>query len=129
MEPLNRYKTHGILLILLLGAFLSSCYYDNEEELYPFENLNCDTLSVITYANKIQAIANSNCAISGCHTGVNPTGGIKLETYQQMKAIADNGKLGDRVLVQQNMPPSGPLSNCDLEAIQVWINNGAPEQN
>lgn len=115
------------MVILLGGIFLSSCYYDNEEELYPFGNSNCDTLSVITYSNSIQAIANTNCAISGCHTGVNPTGGIKLETYQQLKSIADNGKLGSRTLVEKDMPPSGPLSNCDLEAIQVWINTGAPE--
>ncbi len=127
MERLNKHKTLGIILILLSGTFISSCYYDNEEELYPYGNLNCDTLSVITYTNSIQAIANGSCAISGCHTGVNPTGGITLETYQQMKSIADDGKLGTRVLVQQNMPPSGPLSSCDLEAIQVWINNGAPE--
>jgi hypothetical protein len=127
MELLNKYKSHSILAILLGGIFLSGCYYDNEEELYPFSNLNCDTLSVITYSNTIQAIANSNCAISGCHTGVNPTGGIKLETYQQMKSIADNSKLSSRVLVEKNMPPSGPLSNCDLEAIQIWINSGAPE--
>jgi len=127
MELLNKNKILGIVLILLFGTSISSCYYDNEEELYPYGNLNCDTLTNITYTNSIQAIANTNCAISGCHTGVNPTGGIVLETYQQMKSIADDGKLGNRVLVQQNMPPSGPLSTCDLEAIQVWINNGAPE--
>src|SRR5690606_3485566 len=103
MELLNKYKSHSILAILLGGIFLSGCYYDNEEELYPFSNLNCDTLSVITYSNTIQAIANTNCAISGCHTGVNPTGGIKLETYQQMKSIADNSKLSSRVLVEKNM--------------------------
>jgi len=114
------------LIMIVIGA--QSCYYDNEEELYPFESENCDTLSVITYQNKVEAIIQNNCAISGCHTGVSPTGGLFLDTYAQVKAIAENGDLTDRTIVQQDMPPSSPLSNCEMEAIQQWVNNNSPEQ-
>jgi len=125
----RRNKRVGILLsFILLVVFAQSCYYDNEEELYPFESENCDTLSVITYENKIEGIIQGNCAVSGCHTGVSPTGGLFLDTYQQVKAIADNGNLTDRTIVQQDMPPSSPLSNCEMEAIQKWVNNNSPEQ-
>lgn len=127
MEHLNKYKSLLIVVLILIVASFSGCYYDNEEELYPGTMLNCDTLTNITYTNSIKAITQSNCAISGCHTGVNPTGGLHLDTYIQVKAVADNGKLGDRVLIQRDMPPTGPLNACDMESIQVWINNGAPE--
>lgn len=124
----RRNKRVGVYSIFVLILALSqSCYYDNEEELYPFQGQNCDTLSVITYNNKVESIIQNNCAVSGCHTGTSPTGGLFLDTYQQVKAIADNGALTDRTIVQQDMPPSSPLSNCDLEAIQQWVNNGGPE--
>lgn len=125
----RRNKRVGILMsFILLVVMAQSCYYDNEEELYPFASESCDTLSVITYQNKIEAIIQNNCAISGCHTGVSPTGGLFLDTYAQVKAIADNGNLTDRTIVQQDMPPSSPLSNCEMEAIQKWVNNNSPEQ-
>ena len=126
MEHLNKRIA---ILILLLGvvALAQSCYYDNEEELYPFEAQGCDTLTNVTYNGHIEAIIQNNCAVSGCHTGNSPTGGLFLDTYQQVKAIADNGDLTDRTIVQQDMPPSSPLSNCEMEAIQKWVNNGSPE--
>lgn len=129
MGHLNKSITLWITAILLLGIMIfgQSCYYDNEEELYPFDAAECDTVATITYTNTIAALTNSNCAVSGCHTGVSPTGGLFLETYQQVREIALNGDMSSRVLVSEDMPPSGPLSRCDMEAIQTWINNGAPE--
>ncbi len=118
-------------MVLLATLFLvivmaQSCYYDNEEELYPFD-VDCNLPPAVTYAGQIEAIIQGNCAVPGCHTGNSPTGGLFLDTYQQVKAVADNGKLTNRTIVQETMPPSSPLSNCDQEAIQVWVNNGAPE--
>ena len=127
MERRNR-RVGVAMIFALVMVVAQSCYYDNEEELYPFANESCDTLSVITYSNKIEAIIQNNCAVSGCHTGVSPTGGLFLDTYAQVKAIAENGDLTDRTIVQQDMPPSSPLSNCEMEAIQEWVNNNSPEQ-
>jgi len=129
MVHLNRSRNFWILAILFLGVVMvvQSCYYDNEEELYPFDAAACDTVATITYTNTIQAITNGNCAVSGCHTGVSPTGGLFLDTYLQVREIALNGDMSSRVLVSEDMPPSGPLSRCDMEAIQTWINEGAPE--
>ena len=124
MEHLNRLVIKMSLLFTIVT--LSSCYYDNEEELYPDYLNPCDTLPA-TYTNNVKAIIDANCATSGCHTGVAPTGGLFLDTYQQVSAIALNGDLSNRVIVQKNMPPSGPLSNCDMETLQNWINAGAPE--
>lgn len=114
----------SLVAAMLVGS-MQSCYYDKEIELYGISA--CDTLAAVTYTAAIAPIMVGNCAISGCHTGVNPTGGLLLNTYGQVKAIADDGRLESRVLVQKNMPPTGPLTPCEQEAIQKWINAGAPE--
>ena len=112
------------MTVLFFWATLStSCYYDNEEDLYP-ESFECDT-TAITYDGKIGEIINSNCATSGCHDGVSDA--IELTNYSAVKAIVDNGKLENRVLVLKDMPPSGNLSNCEYQQLELWLSKGAPE--
>ena len=109
-----------ILSICLTILVLQACYYDNEEELYS-DIPACDTTNV-DFGNEIQPIVNTNCAISGCH--VPGTGRIDLTTYSGVIGIVDNGSLEQRVIVQMDMPPSGPLSDCDIKKIETWIANG-----
>lgn len=127
MVHLSRYMAICITGIIVVATVLlnQGCYYDNEEELYPYEF--CDSLDNATYTNNIEQITKTNCAVSGCHTGTSPAGGLFLDTYQQVKTIGEDGRLSTRALVMQNMPPSGPLSACEMEAIQQWINNGTPQ--
>lgn len=127
MEHLNRKIALVITCLLVVTTVLlnQGCYYDNEEELYPYEF--CDSLDNVTYTSHIEQITKTNCAISGCHTGTSPGGGLFLDTYQQVQTIGEDGRMSTRALVMQDMPPSGPLSACEMEAIQQWINNGTPE--
>jgi len=113
----------SILLYLLTSIFAIGCYYDNVEELYP-DGAPCD-LENITYLNDIKPIIDQNCAISGCH--VPGTGRKDLTTYQGLKDIVDDGRLVDRVIVRKDMPPAQPLSRCEMDKIQTWIDAGAPE--
>lgn len=101
------------------------CYYDNEEELYEFYYASnpCDTSSS-TFSGTIFPIIQGNCSISGCHVAGGSGPGL-LENYDQVKSIVDNGKLESRVLVLRNMPPSGPLTDCQISLIERWLNNGA----
>jgi uncharacterized membrane protein len=127
MERLNSMKEpFYLLLIILIAGSLQSCYYDSEEKTYPGSLDGCDTIPP-TFTNTIEAITSTNCAISGCHTGINPSAGIFLDTYAQVKVIADNGKLNQQVVVNKSMPPSGPLTDCERKAIADWIAAGAPE--
>lgn len=114
-------KSFYILIVLSL-AMLNGCYYDNEEELYP-ESFNCNPGDV-TY-DIIKPIIDANCATSGCH--VAGTGRKDLRTYQGMKDIMDDGRLNERVIVKQDMPPSGPLSKCYIAKIEAWIAQGGPQ--
>ena len=116
------FKLYSILLSLVL-ILLTACYYDNVEELYPGGG-PCD-VSNVTYTLDIQPMIDTNCAISGCH--VAGTGRVNLTTYTGLKNIVDDGRLVTRVIVQKDMPPSQPLSKCQMDKIQAWIDQGAPE--
>lgn len=111
--------------ILLLGAVifgLSSCYYDNEEDLYPMDPSDCVTEN-LTYDDQIGVLINLNCANRGCHyTGVQAPA---LTNYDEVKANLE--RIQVRALEERTMPPSGPLSTCDHNQLTQWIADGAPE--
>lgn len=107
------------LIILFISITLSGCYFDNEEELYGIPT--CDTTNV-SFTADIQPIINANCV--SCHTAGGSAPG-DFTTYVGIKSKVDNGSFNNRVLVQKNMPPSGPLSTCEQTKIQKWIDNGA----
>lgn len=108
----------------------SSCYYDNEDDLYPYDpNTSCDTLNIV-YNTDIKPILENNGCVS-CHSTAGPSGGVILDTYEQTKIVADNGRLFGSVNHDDGyspMPQGGnKLSDCDLSKIQAWINDGSPE--
>ncbi len=114
-------------LIMFLGSIfaISGCYYDNKAEMYG--NTVCDTANP-TYTATIQPMINQNCI--GCHGSNNPSGGVSLINYDQVKAVATKGSLewtmnqsGGYVL----MPPGGKLATCKLNQVAKWIRNGAPQ--
>lgn len=126
-----RQTIKGRPVMLLLGGLvmllLNACYYDNEEELYKdyYGDNKCDTAQV-TWTTHIQAIVQGNCALSGCHVAGGSAPGM-LENYNNTMVIVNNGKLADRVLVRKDMPPAGPLTDCQMKQIQAWINAGSPQ--
>lgn len=128
MEPQIIRNTVSIALMAgLLAVVVSGCYYDNEEDLYEnyYENNQCDTTSV-TFADDIMPLVQGNCAISGCHVAGGTGNGI-FENYEGVKEKVDNGSLRQRVLVDRNMPPTEPLTECQLDIIDAWLNAGAPD--
>lgn len=107
------------LTILMFG---SSCYYDNEEELYG--NEPCDTTN-ISYAQMIEPIINSQCATVGCHVANGSANGI-FESYANVKTKVDNGSFANRVIDVRDMPPGGNLNDCQINLFQAWLDAGAP---
>jgi hypothetical protein len=109
--------------LVLFLLFFVSCYYDNEEALYPTLNNSCDTTNV-TYAGTIAPLLSSNC--TGCHGGSLPSGGILLTNFTSVQTVASSGLLmnalnGNGVPV---MPLSGSLSACKISQFQIWVRNG-----
>lgn len=115
-----------IILSIAIISFLSSCYYDNEESLYPHTG-NCDTTNV-TYINTIQPIMQQSC--TGCHGASSPSAGLNLTTYSLVRACAEDGSLYGTMAFQSGyspMPKGGnKVPDCSLNQIQAWINKGYP---
>jgi hypothetical protein len=116
-----------ILIPVVTSIFLASgCYYDKEQELY---GLNCDTTHV-TYSSTLTNIF-SNYGCLGCHVGGNPSGGINLENYTNVKAVANNGKLFGAVNHSPGFVPmpdgAAKMSSCDINKVKAWIDAGTPD--
>ena len=111
-----------IPIALLLLVFNISCYYDNVEELYPNLSLNCDTVNV-SFTPDISEIVYQSCATTNCH--VPGTGRVLLTNYSEIKKTIDNGLFVQRAIIEGDMPPQGPLSQCNKIKITAWINEGA----
>ena len=111
-------------LLILLG--FSSCYYDNEEELYKFVQTGCDT-SNVTYTGSIAPIMQTYC--NSCHSGASPSAGINTSSYAGLQAIALNGSLYGSMSHTGSyspMPKNSPkLSDCNLAKIRIWVNQGS----
>ncbi|MBC8266866.1 MAG: hypothetical protein H8E84_07875 [Flavobacteriales bacterium] len=111
-------KYFSIFLLLF-----SSCYYDNQEELYQYLVDNCDTTS-ITFSNSIMPIIIDEC--SSCHLSGNTLGEVSLNSYSEVMIYVDNGELESDINGTANiMPKAGMMNNCNIMIIEKWINDGA----
>lgn len=114
----------AIAVTIMLFAF-NGCYYDVESELYPSGQV-CDSIA-ISYSADVFPIISSKCL--GCHDASSNSGGITIETYSQLKAQVDNGALNCTINHLSDctaMPQdAAQLPECELKAINVWINEGA----
>lgn len=109
--------------LVIISVLITSCQYDNEEELYP--DVECDTVNV-SYAEDIEPIIDNSCATSGCHVD-GGTGNGSFKNYTRVKAKVDNGSMRQRVVVTQDMPPDPEsLTACQINKIDAWIDAGAP---
>jgi hypothetical protein len=111
--------------ILLLPA---SCYYDNEEALYPSLNTACDTANV-TFSGKIIPMLSNNCL--SCHSNVtagSAGNGIRLENYAdvQSRVTAIAGSINHSGTYSP-MPKNGSkLKACLIAQFEIWVRKGTP---
>jgi hypothetical protein len=111
--------------ILLYGA---SCYYDNEEALYPSVNATCDTANV-TFSGTIVPLLDNNCL--SCHSNAmaaSAGNGIRLEDYAnvQSRAAVISGSINHSG-THSPMPKNGSkLKACLITQFDIWLRNGTP---
>jgi hypothetical protein len=112
---------------LLVAGSLSSCYYDNTEDLLGANA--CDT-SAVSYSADIVPILQGSCYV--CHGTASYSasgGGILVEGYDATAALATSGLLTavvDWEAGASAMPKSAPkLPSCDRALIRNWVNQGA----
>ncbi len=120
-------RTTQFLAVAILVIVMQSCYNDNEEDLYP-QAPACDTLNV-TYSASVWPVIDANCTV--CHSGESPSGNLPLTNYSEISAATENGKLLGAIKHEDGWTPmpkgGGKLPDCDITRIEIWVNNGAPD--
>jgi len=113
----------SIVIIAVFSIFIVSCYYDNEEALYPALSSSCDTTNV-TYSGTIVPILNNNCL--GCHSSAATGGSIVLSSYAQVVAEAPRitGSI-QQLSGYSPMPKNGgKLNSCSITQWKIWVRKG-----
>lgn len=121
------YKNYVWLAGLGLATMLmtSGCYYDKEETLYPPKTGGCDSVNVKYAADVKIILQDAGCV--GCHPSGTGSGGVSLETYEEVKACALSGGLYNEVSTGGMPPPPAPkLPDCTIKRLKGWIDAGAP---
>lgn len=118
------------LTVLVAFCGLAACSNDTEDDLKKEENGDsngdgCQT-EEISYNNGISAVLSENCTLSGCHDGSSASA-PDMTDYEGAKTYADNGRIEERVLEREDMPPAEDLDDCSKEKIAEWLAAGAPE--
>ena len=112
----------GFILISIVT--ITSCYYDNEETLYP--PTECMTTNM-SYQADVSPIISNNCLV--CHSAAAHLGDIILEGYTEVKKYVDSGQLMGAINHEDGfspMPSEAPkLDDCSIEKIESWIADGA----
>ena len=119
-------KEHRIIKGLLIGmAFLTSCYYDVEENLYPVND--CSTLNM-SYQQNIAPILQRNCY--ACHSAAANTANVTLEGHGELIKHVNSGRLLGAINHQPGFKPmpqgASKLIECDIAKIEQWVADGAP---
>ena len=103
-------------IFTIFSLFFISCYYDNEEALYPTLSSTCDT-SNVTFSGIISPILANNCY--SCHSDANAAFGGNIH----LQSIADVITNSSRIVVSikqtglKPMPPSGKLKRVQLHSL------------
>jgi hypothetical protein len=130
-HSLKRNLLHFLVPVfsILLGSIaLNSCYYDNEEYLYPPSGIpsTCDTLSPTYAANIAPIFASGINGCNGCHgTKSHPGTDVITDNYKDL--TANIGRVWNSInhIGGHDMPKGGgKLTDCELAKIRRWRNLG-----
>lgn len=122
-------KIFYIIFILTSITVVSSCYYDNFEEINPGAGLTCDTSISVSFATNILPIMQSNCGTNNgaCHN----SGGAGF--YQLDNIAGIDAAIADGVFIESikhiggasQMPKNSPkMDDCNIALIDKWLSTG-----
>jgi hypothetical protein len=119
-------KRYFLPLFILFVVFIASCYYDNEEALYPSYNTTCDT-SNVTFSGTITAILSSNCL--SCHSNAaaaSSGNNIRLENYADLTTRATSviGSIKHTGTFSPMPKNGGKIKACSITQFDIWIRKG-----
>jgi hypothetical protein len=116
-EPLLTEQIEKIRTWINQGALNLQC-----------EEQDCD-LNDVSFSGRVQPILALNGCVS-CHSGSNPQGGVRLDSYANVSAVVESGRLMGAIRHLSGyvpMPLNGEkIGECQADQIERWISNGMP---
>jgi len=118
----------SIVTFVTILSFTASCYYDNEEALYPSLSSSCDTTTV-TFSGKIAPMLANSCL--SCHSNaVAAAAGnnIRLQDYADVfsKTAAIAGSIKHTGTYSPMPKNGGQLNDCSITLFDIWVRALAP---
>lgn len=108
--------------VLCISCMISSCAYDNAEDLYGIRECFPGD-SGASFSLSIAPIIDANCAVTGCH--INGQQQPTLISYEQISSYAGKIKLRTS---NGTMPPpesGNRLEQLEIDKIACWVDDGA----
>jgi hypothetical protein len=123
----RRMRIKGICFLSMILLLVISCEYEKQEPLKP--------LAKVSFSSDVVPIFSKSCSTTGCHsvgaitpdlTAANAYSSLVYGGYVDTLAV-ENSQIYMRLIDKQKpMPPSGNLSQDQINVIYSWIKNGAP---
>lgn len=135
----------SLLLVGSIAVLLTQCKHEAPEmdenkgtevkDTTPISKSDTCSFDTIYFVSEIKPIFNNFCATSGCHDAATASDGVILDTYDNIIETGDieafdisAGDIYKRIThddADKVMPPGGRLTPEQINAIKVWINQGA----
>lgn len=118
-----------LFITFLFLIIFGSCYYDNEEDLYPELQQDCDT-TIVNFEKTIKPMLAANCL--ACHSNANAASfgnNLAIEDYQDVLNLQQSiiGSIKHESPYSP-MPKNGnKLNNCLIRQFEIWIENDFPQ--
>ncbi len=119
-------KFFSAIAVMMFLFFITSCYKDNEEHLYPGTACNTENVS---FSEEIWPVVSSNCI--SCHSGASASGGLPMGNYAEWVDAIEGGRVMGALRHESGFSPmpkgGGKLSDCNISKIESWIADGMPD--
>jgi hypothetical protein len=119
--------------ILILAAIVAASFLTSSCEKEYFKPMPAaDIPSEVSYAQHVEPMLETKCAIGGCHNGAVPPNLVKGKSYVALVegGFVDTLNAEQSVLivkVKSNMPPPSGLPAADIDLLVKWMKQGAKE--
>lgn len=120
-------RSTTLLTTIILATFIcASCYYDNEEALYPTLSSACDTLNVSFSGTIVPILANSCFSCHSNSTAASAGNNIHLENWTDVsaKATAIQGSIKHTGSFSPMPKNGGMIKACSINQFDIWVRAG-----
>ena len=116
-----------MIWLFALVSSVSSCYYDNREDLFVYLDSQPCEFTTVSYLDDIVPVLDQYCV--SCHRPGDLQGGIDLVGYDQANKYARDGSLYGSTNHASGYVPmplgSRKIPSCDIQKLKAWIDSGA----